>query len=310
MRVLSEKIYESVDELVKSRYGADVSVLHSDSVAGGDINLAYQVRLSCGNDIFVKANSVKNADFFATEAKGLRALHSVKAIGVPEILGRGIDRQKGYSFLALEYIESAPSIPSYWETFGHELATLHRAKTAAFAVGEETGGHSSVYGFPEDNYIGATPQKNRPMGKWLDFYRECRLMPQIDMAKRYVDSGLRKKADHLIDHLDSYLREPDFPSLLHGVLWSGNMLCGPDGKAWILDPAVYVGDFEADLAMTQLFGSLPQRFYDAYSEVNPIDRAGYRERKKLYDLYHMLNHLNLFGTMYLGSVAVIIEEYS
>lgn len=271
----------------------------------------YRFRLSCGTDIFVKTNSVKNADFFRAESKGLSALGSVKQIGVPRLLGRGIDRERGYAFLALEYLAGAPRIGEYWETFGHELAGLHRAQTAAF-VKTESGGdrQGCFYGFSEDNYIGANPQKNQPALKWVDFYRDCRLLPQIILAEKYLSPQLRKKADHLLEHLESYLREPEFPSLLHGDLWSGNIMCGSDGKAWIIDPAVYVGDFETDLAMTQLFGSLPERFYEAYNEVNPIDRKEYRERKKLYDLYHMLNHLNLFGAMYLGSVAGIIEEYS
>ena len=311
LKIYLGDIYASISTLVKELYGEDVSVTRMDSVAGGDINLAYRVRLSCGTDIFVKTNSLSNEDFFAAEAKGLAALSSVNEIGVPEILGRGSDQEKGYSFLALEYIESSPRISSYWETFGHELAMLHRAKTAAFTVaGENSAGRDGVYGFSEDNYIGASPQKNRPMEKWTDFYRERRLMPQLSMAERYLSPEIRKKADRLLGHLEDYMREPKFPSLLHGDLWSGNMICGPDGKAWIIDPAVYVGDFEADLAMTQLFGSLPERFYDAYSEVNPIDRKGYRERKGLYDLYHMLNHLNLFGRAYLGSVVSIIRQYT
>lgn len=303
-------MYDSISTLVKELYGKAVSVTGTDSVAGGDINLAYRVRLSCGETIFVKTNSLGNQNFFAAEEKGLAALSSAEKIGVPKILGRGSDRKKGYSFLALEYIESAPRIPLYWEIFGHELAELHRAETMAFTESaEEKNGNAGIYGFLEDNYIGATPQKNQPMSRWVDFYRERRLMPQFVMAEGYLAPDIRKKADRLLDRLDSYLREPEFPSLLHGDLWSGNMMCGPDGKAWIIDPAVYVGDFEADLAMTQLFGSLPERFYAAYAEVNPIDKKGYTERKKLYDLYHMLNHLNLFGTMYLGSVVEIIKMY-
>lgn len=303
-------MYDSVNTLIKEIYGNDASVIRMDSVAGGDINLTYRVRISCGAEIFLKTNSLCNEDFFAAESKGLAALSSAKKIGVPKILGRGADREKGYSFLALEYIESAPRITSYWETFGHELAELHRAQTAAFVRRKsEKDGCCGVYGFVEDNYIGASPQRNQPSEKWIDFYRECRLMPQLEMARGYLSPSLQKKAKSLLENLDHYLREPEFPSLLHGDLWSGNMLCGPDGKAWIIDPAVYVGDFETDLAMTQLFGSLPERFYDAYSEVNPIDRKGYRERKKMYDLYHMLNHLNLFGRMYLGSVVNIIDEF-
>lgn len=295
------KLYSSVDNMVKTLFGATASVLSTAPVHGGDINDAYRVSLSTGDYIFLKTNSAANVNFFLTEAAGLQALRSSGKIGVPRILGAGTDAQKGISFLALEFIEGAPRIASYWETFGHQLAELHRAEFLSY---------ENRFGFHQDNYIGASPQKNQPCEKWIDFYRECRLLPQLAMAERYLDPSFMKKADHILEHLDSYLREPDFPSLLHGDLWSGNMLCGPDGKAWIIDPAAYVGDFEADLAMTQLFGSLPERFYDAYSEVNPVDWKGYRERKGLYDLYHLLNHLNLFGRGYLRSVVEIIERYT
>lgn len=294
--------YYSVEELAKDVFGDSVYITNITGVHGGDINDAHRVSLSSGNLIFVKTNSISNADFFLKELNGLAALQSTGKIGVPGILGTGIDTRRGYSFLALEYIEGSARVNTYWETFGHQLAEMHRTEGASFFK-------SGNYGFMEDNYIGSSVQKNQPMEKWIDFYRECRLLPQISMAERYLDVSVRKKVEYLLEHLDSYLREPEFPSLLHGDLWGGNMLTGPDGKAWIIDPAVYVGDFEADLAMTQLFGSLPKRFYDAYSEINSIDKHGYFERKKLYDLYHLLNHLNLFGEMYLRSVVEIIEEY-
>lgn len=302
-----ENTYHSLEETVKDCFGDSARVVRRDSVTGGDINRAYRVSISTGDRIFVKANSIRNLNFFLTESNGLKALRSVKKIGVPEIFGAGIDEQRGISFLALEYIESSPRTASYWETFGHELAGLHRAESIQFINADDG---RAKYGFMEDNYIGATPQKNRPMEKWIDFYRECRLLPQIARAEGYFDALMRKKSDRLLEHLDSYLKEPEFPSLIHGDLWSGNMLCGSDGKAWILDPAAYVGDFEADLAMTQLFGSLPERFYDAYNEINPIDRKGYKERRNLYNLYHLLNHLNLFGGMYLESVVKIINYFT
>lgn len=318
----SKKEYHSVGELVRDVFGASVYIANITGVQGGDINEAYRVSLSSGDLIFVKTNSIENADFFRKESDGLLALRHAGKIGVPHIMGTGIDREQGYSFLALEYIEGSARVNTYWETFGHQLAELHRAGCPVFLKEKKTvaiegkqdgnsGRESGVrYGFPEDNYIGASAQKNHPGEKWVEFYRDCRLLPQITMAERYFDPDMRKKAEYLLDHLDSYLREPEFPSLLHGDLWSGNMLTGPDGKAWIIDPAVYVGDFETDLAMTQLFGSLPERFYDAYSEINPIDKKGYGVRRKLYDLYHLLNHLNLFGRTYLRSVVEIIEEYS
>ena len=300
-------IYHSLEEPVKDCFGKSARVVRADSVSGGDINSAYRVSISTGDRIFVKANSIRNLNFFLTESNGLQALRSAKKIGVPAILGAGVDEKREISFLALEYIESSPRTPSYWESFGHELAGLHRAECVKFI---NTDDGRAKYGFMEDNYIGATPQTNQPQENWIDFYRECRLLPQITMAEKYLESAVRKKADWLLDHLDLYLREPEFPSLLHGDLWSGNMMCGKGGVPWIIDPAAYVGDFEADLAMTQLFGSLPERFYAAYNEVNPVDKAGYAQRKNLYHLYQLLNHLNLFGSMYLGSVVDIINMYA
>lgn len=291
--------YRSLEEAIHAVYGMDAVTIDRERVQGGDINNAYRFSLSVGETVFVKTNSVKNFNFFIAEAHGLTTLKEAAAIGIPKVLGTGIDEQNGFSFLLLEFIESASPIQNYWEVFGHELAALHRAESKF---------HPARYGFAEDNFIGSNPQKNSSMASWIDFYRECRLMPQIRMAEHYLDSKLRKKLTYLLEHLDSYLREPDFPSLLHGDLWIGNVLCGKDGKAWILDPAVYIGDFETDLAMTQLFGSFPSSFYSAYHEVNPIDK-GYGDRKDLYHLYHLLNHLNLFGRTYLGSVADIVKRY-
>ena len=299
------KTYHSLKAAINAAFGNEAEIIKKDRIYGGDINDAYRVNLSTDEKVFVKTNSVKNAKFFLTESVGLYALGSTGKIGVPKTLGTGIDVQKGFSFLLLEYIESAPRIKTYWETFGHELAELHRAKCSSFIKCLDD---NVIYGFLEDNFIGATLQKNLPKAKWVDFYRECRLLPQIRMAERYLDSVMRKKLIYLLDHLDSYLREPELPSILHGDLWSGNVLCGNDGKAWILDPATYIGDFETDLAMTQLFGSFPSTFYAAYNEINPIDK-GYLERRDLYHLYHLLNHLNLFGRMYLEGVVEILNKY-
>ena len=142
-----------------------------------------------------------------------------------------------------------------WGVFGHELAALHRAPCPPLANGP--------FGFPKDNFIGATPQKNDPRASWVTFFRDCRLMPQITMVRDKLDLSTLVCLEHLAEHLDDHLSEPTFPSLLHGNLWSGNTVCGPDGKAWILDPAAYVGHFEADLAMTELFGRFPEGFYRA-----------------------------------------------
>lgn len=298
-------IYHSLEDAIKDAFGNGAAIIRKNRIHGGDINDAYKISLSTGEDVFIKTNAIQNARFFTIESHGLQALQSTGKIGVPNVVARGVDEQQGFAFLLLEYMESAPRIQSYWETFGHELAQLHRAECLHVIKSKK---QNVKYGFSENNFIGSNPQKNDPKETWIDFYRECRLLPQIKMADAYFDSRTRKKFLSLLDHLDHFLREPEFSSLLHGDLWSGNVLCGKDGKAWILDPAVYIGDFETDLAMTQLFGSFPATFYAAYNEVNPID-YGYEERKNLYHLYHLLNHLNLFGRSYFGSVIDILNRY-
>ena len=138
---------------------------------------------------------------------------------------------------------------------------------------------------------------------------ECRLEFQIKLAQHYFDPRTLRQAASMLDHLDRWIEEPAFPSMLHGDLWSGNALCGRMGEPVLIDPAVYIGHFEADLAMTELFGGFPPAFYNAYKEVNPVP-AGYQERRDLYQLYHLLNHLNLFGSAYYGAVTRIIRRYA
>ena len=296
---------DSLDAAVTTLFGNGVYVAGRHSVYGGDINRSYRLSLSDGSALFMKCNTVKNLPFFTAEAQGLAALCGTGAIGVPKALAVGTDQAQGVSFLLMEYLEPAPRVSKYWEVFGHELAALHRTDCSGVVSADS----SLPFGFETDNYIGASPQKNTPAAGWLTFFRDCRLLPQFKMAERYFDPGTRRQYERLLDRLDSYLAEPEFPSLIHGDLWSGNAVCGPDGKAWILDPAAYVGHFEAELAMTELFGGFPSAFYQAYREVNPID-SGYRDRRDLYNLYHLLNHLNLFGGSYLSSVRQILSRYS
>ena len=290
----------TLEEAITEIYGSGLQIVSKQPVHGGDINRSYRLTLSDGRLVFLKSNTVKNLPFFEAEAKGLEALRQTKAIGVPQALGMGTD--KDTSFLLLEYLEAAPKISGYWEVFGRELAALHRADTRHLT-------ENGNFGFAPDNYIGATPQLNTPMMKWVDFFRECRLLPQIERADKYFNAKIRQSFTRLLDNLHRYLSEPEFPSLLHGDLWSGNAAPGPDGKAWIFDPAAYVGHHEAELAMTELFGRYPGDFYRAYSEIIPID-SGYRDRRDLYNLYHLLNHLNLFGSSYLSSVLGILDRYS
>lgn len=298
--------YLSTEQAVEELYGRQVRICEEKRIQGGDINEAYRLRLSDGTKLFLKMNAKNRKDFFTAEARGLETLNSLHVVSVPEVLALGTDEHRDRSFLLLEYIESRQPGNDCWEMSGRQLALLHRSECRQFAAGGEK---TAVYGFSEDNFIGTTPQINQPAESWICFYRECRLKPQLERAWHYLSADIRKKAGRLLGHLEEYLREPPFPSLLHGDLWSGNLMFGTGNRPWLIDPAVYVGDCETDLAMTQLFGGFPGVFYDAYREINPVQWSAYEERRDLYHLYHLLNHLNLFGTVYLGSVERIIRRY-
>ena len=179
---------------------------------------------------------------------------------------------------------------------------------ASTGVPELVEGPAHQYGFPQNNFIGARPQNNTWSDSWITFFRDQRLAPQFRDADSYFTPADRTKITKLLDNLDRFLVEPEHPSLLHGDLWAGNVMCGPDGKAMLIDPACYIGHREADLAMTQLFGGFPQAFYEEYKKAAPL-QPGYEERRDLYNLYQLLNHLNLFGPTYLGPVLSIVDEY-
>ena len=285
-------MFDSLDEAISDVFGSGVTVTGRRPIGGGDINDAYELRLSNNDHVFMKANNASRLAFFTAEVRGLEAIRATGVIGTPEALAVGTDKSVG-AFLLLGFIESGNRITDYWETFGRELAAMHQVKQES-------------YGFIEDNFIGATPQKNDTRSTFLEFFRDMRLRPQFDMADHYFSSGDRKQIDKLLSNMDRYYIEPDHPSLVHGDLWSGNHMTGSDGKAWIIDPATYVGHPEADLAMTELFGRCPQAFYDAYKEVAPL-QPGYEKRRDFYNLYQLLNHLNLFGASYLSSVRRILS---
>ena len=290
---------ESINQGIKACFGESVTLVGKAYVGGGDINDACCLKLSNGESIFVKSNSVRNKGFFEAEEIGLSAIASTGTISVPELLFRGADESS--AFLAMEFVRGTESVPGFWRKFGECLAKMHLADTSELVSDGE-------FGFDKDNYIGATVQINSPRDSWISFFRECRLEPQFKMAEHYFERSHISHILKLLDKLPVLLIEPEQPSLLHGDLWSGNYIVGSDGMAWLIDPAVYVGHAEADLAMTELFGRFPDEFYDSYREVNPI-QPGYEGRRDIYNLYHLLNHLNLFGGMYLHEVLRVVERY-
>ena len=291
--------FGSLKEAVGLAKGKDITVEKKQAVHGGDANDAYRLLLSDGSFLFLKANSISNADFFRAEAEGIAAIKKTGAVRVPDIYATGTDG--GYSFLLMEHIESAWMGQGFWEELGHNLASMHKADTDSFVS-------AGKYGFNSDNYIGAGKQINTPESSWIEFFSECRLRPQFELAAGYFDSNTIKMANRLLDCLDRFLFEPEAPSLLHGDLWSGNFMSDENGRPMLIDPAVYVGCSEADIAMTELFGGFDKRFYGSYfEEMGQV--PGYEDRRDLYNLYHLTNHLNLFGSAYLAAVKRTIEKY-
>ena len=283
-----------LNETLRSIFGTEPEAMVS--VAGGDINAAWCLTMKDGARVFMKANRSAPPSFFEAEAEGLSALRAVGALNTPEVVAAGRDERLG-SFLLLRWVEAGPRARDFWEAFGRGLAALHAAPAG------------DRFGWERDNFIGATPQRNAARPSWTAFFRDCRLAPQFRRAEGWFDAAGRRRVSRLLDHLEDHLTEPARPALLHGDLWSGNFITGPDGRAWLIDPAVYRGHPEADLAMTELFGGFPPAFYGAYREVRPL-QTGYPRRRELYNLYHLLNHRHLFGGSWLGAVEQTLKDFA
>jgi protein-ribulosamine 3-kinase len=262
------------------------------AVAGGDISAAWRIT-SGGSPVFLKTGAACAFDMLDAEADGLRALRQAAAVRVPRVLCCG--RAGPDSFLALEWLAFERPGPDAARELGLRLAAQHRNCSARF-------------GWHRDNTLGRTPQINTPDEDWVRFFAEHRLRFQLELAaERGYTGELQEQGRRLQKRLpalfDGY--EPE-ASLLHGDLWGGNW-ASVGGEPVIFDPAVHYGDRESDLAMTRLFGGFSQAFYDASEEVWPLDR-GHDRRLPLYQLYHVLNHLNLFGGAYLGRAVALLSE--
>lgn len=272
--------------------GSPFELKSSQWIGGGCINDA--VLLGDGSrNWFVKFNDASRLEMFEAEAEGLKEMAASRTIRVPEPLCSGVDGARSY--LVMEYIEMGRSHRGSGEQAGRELAAMHRTEAKAF-------------GWSRDNTIGSTPQHNAFMDDWIDFWRERRLGFQLGLAARKgFDGRLQQQGERLLERFPALMGHEVVPSLLHGDLWGGNIAYDHDGNPVIFDPAVYYGDREADLAMTELFGGFGSGFYAAYSEAWPLD-SGYRVRKVLYNLYHILNHFNLFGGGYLAQAQSMIDR--
>jgi fructosamine-3-kinase len=259
------------------------------SVGGGSINQAYCV--SDGEQrYFVKLNHAEKVGMFEAEALGLKDLEATQTITVPHPLCVG--RTEEYSYIVLEWLDLGRS-GADWQLMGVQLAELHRQGTAP------------AFGWHRANTIGDTPQPNPWENNWTTFFTEQRLRFQFTLAQR--NSGRFFQVDKLSAAIPELLKghEPS-PALVHGDLWSGNAAFTTTGQPVILDPATYYGDREVDIAMTELFGGFPTAFYQGYQSTWPLP-AGYEDRKILYNLYHILNHFNLFGDSYHAQAQQMIQ---
>jgi len=290
---------EILRQVLESVYGQAVEIVSLRSVGGGSINQTETLTLSNGEKVFMKTNANPPKGFFPAEAKGLDLLR--KAEGGPRIpKPLGMEPGPCPRFFLMEYIEESPPAQEFDFLFASALANMHRVT-------------QSAHGLDHDNYIGSTVQRNTEEQDGLKFFRDHRLRFQQELARANgrLPAQLDKRLDALCDKLESLLDTTgEKPALLHGDLWSGNYFqAKSDQRPCVFDPAVYYGLRESDLAMTELFGSLSDSFYKAYHEAFPLN-PGYGERRDIYNLYHMLNHLNLFGGSYLSSVESIVNRFT
>ena len=269
------------------------SLAFEAGTSGGCISASFTA-LAGEDKVFIKTGDATRLAMFEAEADGLAALSRAGTHRVPAVLATGV--AEGSAYLVLEWLDLKPmETREDAEAAGHALAELHRN------TGER-------YGWTRDNFIGSTPQANPESDSWPFFFARQRLRPQLALARQNdYPRELRVDGERLAEAVPALLFEyRPTPCLLHGDLWHGNAAMA-DGRPALFDPAVYYGDREADLAMTELFGGFPGAFYLAYREAFPLDHR-FQQRKNLYNLYHILNHLNLFGRSYLGQAERMLKK--
>ena len=288
--ISEEKIKARIEEKLGSK------IKSFNSLSGGCISDAFKVTTVEGLNYFLKYNPSISNDMFVKEANGLKELSKANAIRIPEVLSFDED------YILLEYIPTGSKNKNFFEDFGRNFAEMHKFTSDSF-------------GFYEDNYIGSNPQKNIPNEKektsWVDFYFNKRILNQFQLAEKLGNSTpeLRKRISNLENKIEDIIgNTTEKPSLLHGDLWAGNYMVDENGNAVLIDPAVYYGHREADLGMTKLFGGFSSEFYNAYNERFPLE-DGYDYRENIYKLYHVLNHLNLFGGGYYSQALSLIKFY-
>jgi len=253
-------------------------IVRQQPLGGGCIHHGTRIDTDSGATLFLKWNHDVPAGMFEAEAEGLRALRAVSGVRAPEPIAMG------GTWLVLEHVQTAPPFRDTGARLGCMLAALHDAGATSF-------------GWPTDNWIGSLPQANAAAPTWAEFWRDRRLRPQLERAR--ARGHLHDAAfDSVLDALPSALADVTEPNLLHGDLWSGNWLVSDGGEPVLIDPAVYFGHGEVDLAMSELFGGFERSFYDAYADARGVSPEYRAYRRDLYQLYYLLVHVNLFGASY------------
>lgn len=294
---MTPALREALEGAVMEATRADWTLLTATPVSGGCIHEALKLE---GEDSegrtthFAKIAEVERAPLLVAEAEGLAAIAKAGAVRTPKVLAQGGNDERGW--LILEWLDLEPLSALSGAALGKALAAQHRASFPRF-------------GWEKDNFIGATVQKNGWHDDWLAFWREHRLHAQLRLAaKNRYPSRMIDRGERLLADCEAFFTShAPGPSLLHGDLWGGNAAALADGTPVVFDPAVYCGDREADVAMTQLFGGFPKDFLAAYREAWPLD-DGYPVRRDFYNLYHVLNHANLFSGGYVDQSAREIEK--
>ncbi|MFA6120430.1 MAG: fructosamine kinase family protein [Sideroxydans sp.] len=275
-------IWRSIASAIEDATLRPFDIARTTPVSGGSINESYRLDGRDDPSYFVKLNDAQHLPMFAAEASGLAAIAATNTLHTPRPITHGIAGSK--SFLVLEHL----ALTSHGDArlLGTRLAAMHRNSAPQF-------------GFIQDNFIGTTTQANTWTDDWISFWREQRLGFQLELAAKNGHGGeLQRLGARLLEELPAFFENhAPQPSLLHGDLWSGNHAYLGDGTPTLFDPASYFGDRECDIAMSELFGGFPSPFYDAYRTAWPLNE-GYEKRRDLYNLYHLLNHTNLFGGGY------------
>lgn len=292
--MITDSTLRYIEEILSLTLKEELRISSFKPLSGGDINETYRIE-SSGKDYFIKVNSAEcYPEMFNLEASGLQLLQQTQSLRIPSIIVQ--DQFEDSSFLILEFIASVETKKNFWENFAKGLSKIHRKSTHYF-------------GLDESNYIGSLKQSNDKKTDWISFFIEERILRQIKLARdqQLIEATVLSSFERLFKVLNELIPK-EASSLLHGDLWSGNFMIDDLGEACLIDPAVYFGHREMDLAMSKLFGGFSNEFYEHYHAYFPLEKE-WENRMDIYNLYPLLVHLNLFGSSYLHQIKGILRRF-